>query len=272
MKKIGISLAIITIIVFSFFIYSTQILRYSIVVKETFVTSPTIPNTFDGARIIQFSDILIESETDLKILERAVEEINSLNADIVVFTGNLFKEAGFTPFLRSEVETLLTNIEASLGKIAVLGQEDLLQEESIANLLTDSSFHVLRNDSIQLYNGSINGLTFIGVNSLITDPNLASLLENHSNPDSFNILLIHEPTRAAMTTDYPIEVQLSGYCRGVNLPMEEINSSYCNQFYQGTYRFADHLLLNVNTSLKPPSHPITLLNRPTIDSFLLIRE
>ncbi|MBQ1769712.1 MAG: hypothetical protein IIZ99_03295, partial [Turicibacter sp.] len=67
-------------------------------------------------------------------------------------------------------------------------------------------------------------------------------------------------------TDYPIEVQLSGHCRGLS------TTSGCSQFYSGTYHFADQLTLHVNRGLDRPNEISTLLNRPTIHSFLLIKQ
>ena len=57
----------------------------------------------------------------------------------------------------------------------------------------------------------------------------------------------------------------------VNLPAatryEEIS-----QFYSGTYRFADQLTLQVNRGLNRPNNIGNLLTRPTLHSFLLIKE
>ncbi len=49
-------------------------------------------------------------------------------------------------------------------------------------------------------------------------------------------------------------------------------TSGCSQFYSGTYHFADQLTLHVNRGLDRPNEISTLLNRPTIHSFLLIKQ
>jgi len=264
--------ATIVVIGFIFYFYTMQVLNFSIKVSESFISSHLIPSTFDGIRIIQFSDLLIENEQDLKLLENTIIEIEKLNPDIVVFTGNLFYENTFTPTLGTSVKALLADISPTLGKVAVLGAADMSQEESITEVLTDSDFRVLRNESLELFNGSMTSISFIGVDSLSTNPNLDHLLPELSTSDKFNILLLNEPSLAWEVTNYPIEVQLSGYCRGTKLAIANLDNTYCSQFSQGTYRFADHLFLNVNKGLNRPNHFTTLLRRPTIDSFLLIRE
>ena len=55
------------------------------------IKSSTIPSSFDGIRLIQFSDLNIDIEEDLILLEKSVNEINRLNADIIIFTGDLFE-------------------------------------------------------------------------------------------------------------------------------------------------------------------------------------
>ena len=271
MKKIRIFFILIGV-GFIFFLYSTQVLRFSVKVNETLITHQTIPNTFEGVRIIQFSDLLLSNKRDLRILENAVNSINRLKPDIVVFTGNLFSEETNPNTFNTEVTELLSKINANLGKVASLGHSDLSRSDSVTQILSNASFNVLRNDSMELFNGSNEGIGFIGIDSLTSNPNLDSILSSHSHSNKFDVLLLSEPSLASISLSHPVELQLSGYCRGVSLSLGEAADDSCKQFYQGTYRFADQFLLNVNTGLNRPNHPFTLLNRPTIDSFLLINE
>lgn len=272
MKKIGVFLILATTIILGFYFYSTRILRFSISANETFVNHYQIPNVFNGARIVQFGDLLIENEHDLRLLEDAVAAVNRLNPTIIVFTGNLFEENAITNHLQSQAITLLSKMEADVGKIAIMGDKDLLQAEAVAEILTAASFTVLRDESLELFNGSPQGIVFIGIEPFADRAHIESILSNHSREDRFNILLIHNPLLTTTAIPYPIDIQLSGYCRGINVNLHLFDYPTCSQFYSGVYRFADHLLLNVNLGLNRPNHPLALLNRPTIDSFLLFRE
>lgn len=270
-KKFPIYVLTIAGIIILFFFYSLCILKISIKVDETIIKSPNIPATFDGIRLIQFGDTLIENEEDLEVFAKAVEEINRLNPDIVVFTGGLFKQGTISSTLSSEAANLLNSIKSPLAKLAVLGDDDLENEQLMIELLSNADFKVLNNESISLYNGSSESITLIGINSLTTSPPLQSILSDQTKPNTFNILLLHEPTLASIVTDYPVELQLSGHCRGV-MSTDETQPNYCDQFYNGTYRFADRLTLHVNQGLNRSNHPMALLTRPTLQSFLLIKE
>lgn len=271
-KKFPIYVMTIAGFILLFFFYSLCILKFSIKVDETLIKSPNIPITFDGSRLIQFSDTLIENDEDLSILEKAVNEINRLNPDIVVFTGDLFSKGTISSSIVTQTEDLLAKLQSTISKIAILGDQDLDHSDTVIQALSNAGFTVLQDESMTLYNGSSESITFIGVNSLTTSPPLKSLLVDNSNLNTFNILLLHEPTLAAMITDYPIELQLSGHCRGLTNTNDSNSPNYCDQFYDGTYRFADRLILHVNQGLNRPNQAMTLLRRPTIQSFLLIKE
>ena len=266
MKKFPIYVLSVAAIIIVFFFYSLCILKYSIKVEETIINSLNIPSSFDGVRLIQFSDLHLKNEEDLVLLEKSVNEINRLEADIIVFTGDLFEKGAVTSSLSSQTIEILSQLKSSLAKLAILGDKDLSQPDEISHILTTSSFKILRNESLELYNGSSEGINFIGIDSLSSSPDLNTLLSQSTNTNNFNILLLHEPTLAAKVTDYPIEVQLSGHCRG------QSSTSGCSQFYSGTYRFADQLTLQVNRGLNRPNNIGNLLTRPTLYSFLLIKE
>lgn len=266
MKKIQVYLLTITVIVISLFVYFMLNFRQGIHIEETMITHSTIPARFSGTRLIQLSDTKIKTKKDLSLLKKTVEEINKLGADIVVFTGDLFEKGAISSDLSKQVEKTLSELNPSLAKVAVLGDTDLKQKKEITKILTGASFKILRNESIELYNGSSEGIQLIGIDSLSTTPDLTHILEKESSSEMFQVLLLHEPTLAAKVTDYPINLQLSGHCQGNS------TKNGCTQFYNGTYPFADQLILNVNPGLKERKGIFSFFSRPTIHSFLLIKS
>ena len=65
MKKFPIYVLSVAAIIIVFFFYSLCILKYSIKVEETIINSLNIPSSFDGVRLIQFSDLHLKNEEDL---------------------------------------------------------------------------------------------------------------------------------------------------------------------------------------------------------------
>lgn len=144
MKKFPIYVLTVAGLIILFFFYSLCILKFSIKVDETIIKNPNIPTTFDGIRLIQFGDTLLENEEDLSVFEKAVNEINRLNPDIVIFTGGLFQKGTISSALSNEASKLLSNIQSPLAKVAVLGDDDLENEQAITDLLTNAGFRVLK--------------------------------------------------------------------------------------------------------------------------------
>lgn len=93
-----------------------------VVVREITVPSARLPEAFDGYRIVQLSDFHIGTyASSPETVEKIVAKVNALNADAVVFTGDLVnldpEEA--TPFLKT-----LAKIKAKDGVFTILGNHD----------------------------------------------------------------------------------------------------------------------------------------------------
>ena len=87
LKKI--ILIIIILLVLSFF-YVKEIGNKHLMVNEYKVESKEIPDSFDGLKIVHFSDIHYGTTVNEKELKNIVSKINELKPDIVFFTGDFF--------------------------------------------------------------------------------------------------------------------------------------------------------------------------------------
>ena len=97
--------------------------RKQLTVRSAEIVSERLPQSFDGYRIAFFSDLHIGSLTSAhEMCERLVAEINSLDADLVVFGGDLIN-ARYDE-LSLELSTILRNLKARDGVVAVLGNHD----------------------------------------------------------------------------------------------------------------------------------------------------
>lgn len=97
--------------------------RKQLTVKRADITSARLPEAFDGYRIAFFSDLHIGSMTSAeKMCRKVVEKINSLNADLVVFGGDLVNSR--YDELTPQLQHILGEIKARDGVVAVLGNHD----------------------------------------------------------------------------------------------------------------------------------------------------
>ena len=97
--------------------------RKEITVKSADIASTRLPESFDGYRIAFFSDLHVGSMTSaVEMCKALVAKINALDADLVVFGGDLVN-ARYDE-LSTELTEVLSDIKARDGVVAVLGNHD----------------------------------------------------------------------------------------------------------------------------------------------------
>ena len=142
-------------------IYRFKVHHHSIVFKN-------LPESFNGLKIVQISDIHLGSfNYRYPILERAFEKINQLQPDYIFFTGDLVNNYAWE--LRGW-ENTFNKLNAKKGKYAILGNHDYgdysewnsseeKQEnlEAIKQFYKDIEFKLLLNEAetITKHNDSI---------------------------------------------------------------------------------------------------------------------
>ena len=270
MKKMLLFIAIIGAGLFGIYYYYANMSYQNIALSETFFSHAQLPDAFNGVRIVHFSDAHIRHERSLVTLENAVNRVNELNADIVIFTGNLFAAHGLA--YRQEVVDILNQLNARLATYAVLGLEDIAtqtQREITENVWQEVGFTLLVNEVQVLFNQSPVGLHIIGAAPDITYNELNELLEAFSEDNQFNLLLLSTPTFSALSLMHPIALQLSGHCLGV---AHSTRGNPCYQFYNGFYQFADTLTIHTSPGLARFGLFNELTRRPAIHSFLLMQN
>lgn len=210
--------------------------RFNYTVRKHTLSFDNLPRSFDGLRIVQFSDFHIGSFLNNKgKVADAVEIINQQYADLVLFTGD------FVNNVSSEMDDflhLLNQLNARIGKYSILGNHDYgdyvpwesaeakrTNLERLIKVQGDLGFTVLLNDSHRIaQNGE--AIELIGVENwgLPPFPQYGDLQKAMANvrPESFKILLSHDPTHwdAQVLNKTDIDLTLSGHTHGAQFGIE----------------------------------------------------
>ena len=113
---------IISLIPFLLIVYGMVYGRYDYTVKYQTLEFDNLPLKFDNFRIVQISDFGIGSlNGNDKELKEIVSIVNSLNPDVIIFTGDLVNH------FANEVngtEQILSKFSARCGKFSILGNHD----------------------------------------------------------------------------------------------------------------------------------------------------
>ena len=195
--------------------------------------SVDLPQAFDGYRIVQFSDAHVATMNDSRqwLLQRAVDSINALKPDVIVFTGDL---QNLRPEELHEHQSILRQLHAKDGVYSVLGNHDyptyldcdeatkdsLLRqtirlEREMGWKLLLNEHRIVRRDSDSIV---IAGMENWGKpKRMPRRGNVTKTLAGiFANPSPFIIMLQHDPTawREKILPECAAQLTLSGHTHG----------------------------------------------------------
>ena len=197
----------------------------ALMVNEIKITNDKIPQSFEGFRIAQVSD-LHNAELG-KDNNKLIEKLNECEPDIIVLTGDL-------------IDSNHTNLEVALSfarqaiKIApcyfVTGNHEAWvgsQYEELKTSLENAGVTVLQDEAIELNYGDeciqligLNDPDFSERDSFLSESILETKLSQVNISNGFTILLSHRPECFNVYQNKNIDLVLSGHAHGgqIRLP------------------------------------------------------
>ena len=219
-------------------------------------TSPDVPESFDGYRIVQFTDLHAGS-VEAEVLERTAETINSLDADAVVFTGDL---QNMLPDELRHYGRELSSLKAQDGVFSVLGNHDYslyvkadtsvcnANERRLSALERGYGWTLLMNEHKVIRRGSdsivIAGEENGGKAPFPKKSDLKKTLAGVSS-DAFIVLLQHDPSawRRYILPCSDVRLTLSGHTHGGQISMFGYRPTQLSGTEDsGLYREGNHFL------------------------------
>jgi predicted MPP superfamily phosphohydrolase len=212
-------------------IYAGEIERHWIDLVQLEIPIRQLSPAFAGFRIAQISDIHLDEYSEPSFLRSAVEKINALNPDMVLFTGDFVSEGPASiHFARGaawQCANILDGIKCA-ERYACLGNHDLTvgADEVIAALIANH-IPVLRNRCTPLERSG-GRLWLAGLDDPLNGgprPDLAIPKQIRNRPDEPVILMCHGPDYVDNLLTDPagsaVDLMLSGHTHGgqVRLPL-----------------------------------------------------
>jgi uncharacterized protein len=248
--------------------YATLVEPRWLQVERIALKFPTLPETFKGLRVVQFSDLHFGFHFDVKQLTSVVEKIQAEQPDIVCFTGDLVDYA-IGPY-NKDIRVVLSRIKAKYGCYAVLGNHDYYGDaKEVAAVLEESGFQCLRNRGIRVQKGT-QSIWIAGVEDMWEGaPDLKAAMKLAKKED-WVLLLSHAPDFADVAASESVHLQLSGHSHGgqVRLPLIGPLASvpYGIKYPSGLYHVGKdkHLTLYTNRGIGVSVRPIRFMCRPEL--------
>lgn len=265
------------VIIFStFYILNDYIFTKKILIKEERIVNEKIPDSFNGLKVVQFSDLHYGSTVFLDDVKRLVKLINSRNPDIVIFTGDLIDiDYDISDKEKESLIQEVSKLKASIGKYAILGDED---SDDYSSIIKQASFILLDNSYDLIYDGDNKPIIIIGISSLLSnsydiDEAFSYFKESSSNSTLYSIIAFHEPD----LTDYVLknnnaDLLLAGHSQNgyVKLPFINglVKSDGAMEYYEEKYEFSNSKLF-ISSGIGTNGSGIRFMCQPSINFFRL---
>lgn len=223
-------------------------------VYEYKVTDSSLPDSFHGVKVVQFSDLYYGNTVDIKYLKEIVSSINKLKPDIVIFTGDLIS-INVDDETKNQIIESLGSINSSIGKYAIKGDSD---NDLFDGIINSSGF-------INLTNTSVNAFYKGDIPINISNQDIQS--------DLFNILLIHEPD-SIDSFENKFNLVLSGHSLNgqINIPIIKklFLKNGSKKYYNGYYDINGSSLY-VSNGIGTTNFKYRLFNKPSVSLYRLTK-
>lgn len=266
---------IILLFLFLIAIYARYEGTKGILVREYTIVNKLIPESFDGFRIVQFSDLELGTTFELNMVDELVNKINDLEPTIVVFTGDIIsKDKNLSSDDKEKLFDGLNIINPLISKYAIRGDDDV--DNSVYDeLISSCGFIDLTNKKEDIYYKGLTPIIIIGLDSLIKGKQDLSVLDSEETDELYKLLLVHEPDTIIKIRDKSVDLMLSGHSHNSEINIPYLKSLYkivgATNYYDSEY-VVDNTKLYISSGLGTSSLQMRLFSRPSISLFKLYHE
>ncbi len=223
-------------------------------VREVECASPDVPESFDGYRIMQVSDLHLGSfSRHPEFITKVVDTALAQHCDVVLFTGDLmnFSPDEIVPYFGT-----LSRLTAPDGLFSVMGNHDYVggHANKVRDLqrqmgwrLLDNAHHVVRRgtDAIALV-----GVENMGNGPFVRKGDLAKAL-GALPKGMFKVLLSHDPShwRREVLGSSDVQLTLSGHTHGAQLCVGRFSPAWLTYHEWGGAYHSDGRMLYVSLGI-----------------------
>lgn len=223
--------------------------------KSVEIAIQDLPETFDGYRLLQLTDLHLSRLFPASWAEAVVQKANDLQADLIVVTGDFID--GRLEKRRTDVAPL-AKLRAPDGLFAIpgnheyyFGYDDWIEHHASLGMRMLTNEHaVIERGTDRIVIAGVTDLAAFGRS--MPNPDLAGAL-NGAPAEAPIILLDHQPRMAAETAKAGIALQLSGHTHGgMVLGLDRLVARANGGFVSGLYAVGGmQLYVNNGTGLWP---------------------
>ena len=238
-------------------------------IKDLPLNLPRLGAEFAGYRLVQFSDIHMDSWMTRSHLDAIVDLVNQQEPDLIAITGD-FVSHDPDEYAQDMVKSL-SRLKSTNGVVAVMGNHDhWVDPEMVREILNDSGIIELANRIYPIHRGQAR-LLVAGIDDYIVRNDRLNEVLDQLPEEGAAILLAHEPDFADISARTGrFDLQISGHSHGgqINLPFLGPLSlpRYARKYTSGLYR-VNGMIQYTNRGVGLVHIPFRLNSDPEITVF-----
>ncbi|MBE6453813.1 MAG: metallophosphoesterase [Alphaproteobacteria bacterium] len=198
-------------------------------VNEEFIYSSKVNSNL---RIIQLSDLHITRATPVSRIAKIVNQVNLLNPDVVVLTGDTIDD---NPTLVEKQLNVLKELSAPYGIYSIMGNHEFYNDVYAAKRALDAyGFKFLFNGGFHINNSNVFIAGIPDLGTMVDRVNFWRTL-NNTKKDNYNVLLSHAPSILDSLSGGIVDLVLSGHTHGGQIFPFHIMVKQANGYLAGKY-------------------------------------
>lgn len=251
-------------------LWARYISTKGLTIKEFAIKTTKLDDSYDGLKIVQFSDLHYGSTIGPKELENVVETINKQKPHIIVFTGDLVEnKVVLNEKEINEVINILNKLNPTIETLAVIGNHDY--DHNYWDIITkELNWHILDNTYEYVYYKSKMPIVFVGLDDLMEgkpDYDNAFSFLNETDKDHYTIVLAHEPDQVDEFKNYDFDLVLAGHSHLGQVRLPLIGALYTpegsKKYYDEHYKI-NNADLYINGGIGTSILKLRFFNKPCI--------
>lgn len=267
----GIMLAIIFIALT--LLYARFIGTTGIVIKEYPIKTTRLDESYDGFKIVHFSDLHYGSTIDLNDVKKLVSEINDEGPHLIVFTGDLIdKDVKLSESEASKLKEELKKLNPEIEVLTVKGNHDY-DHDYFNGIVEELGWHFLDNTYEYVYYKSSSPIVFVGLDDLTRgNPDYVNAFSylNELGDEFYTIVLAHEPDQIMEISNYNFNLVLSGHSHLGQVRLPLVGAVYTpvgsKKYYDEHYK-VNNADMYISGGIGTSVIKFRLLNKPSINLY-----
>lgn len=270
----------VILIIIGIILYARFIGTMGLETKEYAIYDKNLPSGFDGIKIVHFSDLHYNRAITSAKVDKIIEEINLINPDIVVFTGDLIdKDMIITDSDYEYLTKAFKRINSKYGKFSILGNHDYDEMDKVIDVFNNSGFKYLENSYEIIYNDKNDKIFIGGIGNVSYDlDDIDKTMEYFNSNDDidYKVMLLHEPDISKkIVEDYNVSLILAGHSHNGQVRLPLIGALYtppgAKEYYDEHY-VVDGANLYISSGIGVSTVNYRFWNRPSINFYRINRD